>query len=49
MLPGIVGVEKLEQLEDKLLVDDLFPDGGLEVRGFKESQKKLVHKLNKKS
>jgi hypothetical protein len=35
--PGVFGIEKLEQLEDKLLIDHFLPDGGLEVRGFKES------------
>jgi len=43
--PGIFGIEKLEQLEDKLLIDHFLPDGGLEVRGFKEPEKKLVDKL----
>jgi hypothetical protein len=47
-LPGIFRIEKLEQLEDKLLIDDFFPDGGLEVRGFKKSKEKLVYKLKKK-
>ena len=44
-LPGVFGVEKLQKLKYEFLINDLFANRRLEVRGLKETQEELIHEL----
>ena len=44
----IFAVEKFQKLKNKFLIDDLFADARLEVGGLEETQKELVHELERK-
>ena len=44
-LSRIFAVEKFQKLKHEFLIDDFFPDAGLEVGWLEETQKELVHEL----
>ena len=43
-LPWVLRIKKLQQLENKLLINHFFPYRGLEVWGLEEPEEELIHK-----